>query len=135
VNDLNIEDFCKDTTKTLLYLYKNFPVRCTLYVEDISGPDRPDEFGLHSPRFTATFNTFLWLAENDYLRFSQTIKQEAIEEVALSHRAFIFLSSIDSSSKELQPRVKILQETLKLKSSSHLKMLVLKFMEESRNYK
>ena len=149
IDDLHVEDFCKDTAKILLALYKRFPQKTTLYVEDISGPDSPDEFGLHSPRFNACFNTMLWLAENDYLSYSQTIKQEALESVVLSHRAFTFLSSwqeaapiasgtaleLPSGSPVLPlTRVEHLRKTLLNATSTRLKLLVLGYMQQSRDY-
>ncbi|MBX2857482.1 MAG: hypothetical protein KTR17_02370 [Cellvibrionaceae bacterium] len=137
MSNLNIHDFCKDTAKILLILYKHFPQRITLYVEDISGPDQPDEFGLHSPRFLATFHTLLWLAETDYLRFSQTVKQEALENVTLSHRAFVFLSGGDPSpqdGKTSPPRIEVLRTSLNTESSETLKQRVLNYMEQSRHY-
>lgn len=154
IDDLHIEDFCKDTAKTLLALYKRFPQKTTLYVEDISGPDTPDEFGLHSPRHSACFNTFLWLAEHDYLQFDQTIRQEALEGAALSHRAFTFLSSwrgaapITASSepelaeqKRSEPnkapstRIEHLRSTLLHGSSTQLKDLVIAYMQQSREFR
>ena len=142
MNSLNIDDFCKDVAKTLVILYKQFPQRVTLYVEDISGPDQPDEFGLHSPRFSATFHTLLWLADTDYLRFSQTVKQEALEEVTLTHRAFMLLSSSQRAQASepragelLSPRIEQLHLCLQNQSSDTLKALVLHFMEQSRDYR
>lgn len=149
IDDLHIEDFCKDTAKILLALYKRFPQKSTLYVEDISGPDSPDEFGLHSPRFNACFNTMLWLAENNYLSYEQTIKQEALESVVLSHRAFTFLSSwqqtgpitsdtpLEAASTPpilTRTRIEHLRETLLQATSTQLKQLVLAYMQQSREY-
>lgn len=155
IDDLHIEDFCKDTAKILLALYKRFPQKSTLYVEDISGPDTPDEFGLHSPRHSACFNTLLWLAENDYLHFSDVVRQEALENVVLSHRAFTFLSSWQNAapvrserppaeqgsnntegapSPIRQTRIEELRSTLLNMSSTQLRHLVLAYMQQSRDF-
>ncbi len=91
--DLHIEDFYRDVAKIFLRLYAIFPRKTVLYVEDISGPDEPDEFGLHHPRFEACFSTMVWLAEHGYLNFETNIRQEALDQVVLSQKAFLLLSS------------------------------------------
>lgn len=141
LGDLHIDDFCKDTAKILLVLYKRFPVKSALYVEDISGSDEPDEFGLHSPRFSAGFCTLLWLKETDYIQFSKTIFQEGVEEAVLTHRAFSLLSAYDddpSSQKKSSAypprRIDKLKDAVKNASSEALKERVLALMTISRNY-
>lgn len=91
--DLHIEDFYRDVAKIFLQLYAGFPRKCVLYVEDISGPDEPDEFGLHHPRFQACFSAMVWLAENGYLTFDAPIGQEALDQAVLTRRSFLLLSS------------------------------------------
>jgi hypothetical protein len=91
--DIHIDDFYRDVAKILIRLYAMFPRKTTLYVEDISGPDDPDEFGLHHPRFQACFSTMVWLAEHDYLLFQDTIRQEAMDQVVLSQKAFLVLTA------------------------------------------
>jgi len=91
--DLHIDDFYRDVAKIFLRLYAIFPRKITLYVEDISGPDEPDEFGLHHPRFEACFSTMVWLAEHGYLNFEDNVRQEALDEVVLSQKAFLLLAS------------------------------------------
>ena len=76
--DLHIEDFYRDVAKIFLNLYALFPRKTILYVEDICGPDQPDEFGLHNPRFQAGFSAMVWLAEHGYIHFQETIRQEAL---------------------------------------------------------
>lgn len=93
MSDIHILDFYKDAAKTLLQLYKCFPRKDIVFVEDIAGPDDPDEFGLHSTRHQACFSSFLWLADSGYLSFDDTIRQEAIDQACLSHRAFTLLSA------------------------------------------
>lgn len=91
--DLHIDDFYKDVAKIFLRLYSIFPRKTILYVEDISGPDEPDEFGLHHPRFEACFSAMVWLAEHGYLVFEDNIRQEALDQVVLSQKAFLLLAS------------------------------------------
>ena len=91
--DLHIEDFYRDVAKIFLQLYSVFPRTTILYVEDISGPDEPDEFGLHHPRFQAAFSAMVWLGEHGYLSFQDTIRREALDQVALTRKAFLLLSS------------------------------------------
>lgn len=93
MSDLHIDDFYRDAARILVALYAQFPRKTTLYVEDISGPDTPDEFGLHSPRHQACFHTMMWLGSCDYLRYDQAVRQEALDQVVLTHRGFLLLSS------------------------------------------
>ena len=67
MSDIHIDDFFKDAAKVLLQLFNVFPRKSTVYVEDISGADNPDEFGLHDDRFMACFSTMLWLEEEGYI--------------------------------------------------------------------
>lgn len=91
--DIHIDDFYHDVAKIFLRLYAVFPVKTVLYVDDISGPDEPDEFGLHHPRYQACFSTMVWLAEQGYLQFSDTVRQDALDQAVLTRRAFLLLSS------------------------------------------
>lgn len=91
--DIHIEEFYKDAAVALVQLYGAFPRRVNLFVEDIAGPDEPDEFGLHSKRHMACFGTLLWLAEEGFLRYVDTIRQDALDQAVLTQEAFIRLSS------------------------------------------
>ncbi len=92
MSDLHIDDFYRDTGKILAALFAQFPRRMTLFVEDISGPDTPDEFGLHSPRHEACLHTMLWLAQTGYLKYESLVRQDAIDQVVLTHMAFLALT-------------------------------------------
>jgi len=91
--DIHIDDFYRDVAKILTLLYSVFPRKTALYVEDVSGPDEPDEFGLHHPRFQACFSTMVWLAEHGYLLYRDTIREEALDQAVLSQKAFLVLST------------------------------------------
>ena len=136
MNDLHIDDFCRDTAKVFLQLFKNFPLKSTLYVEDICGPDEPDEFGLHSPRFQACFSAVIWLEEADYIRYSAPIQQEAFEQVVLTHKGFIFLSAFDTWEGDIleegspQTRIEKIRTCLNYQSSDKLKALILNYLSQ-----
>ncbi|MYM61787.1 hypothetical protein [Pseudomaricurvus sp. HS19] len=93
MSDLHIDDFYKDAGKILAQLYRAFPRKTLLLVEDISGADTPDEYGLHSVRHQACFGTAIWLAESGYIRYAETLRQEGLDEVVLTHKGFTLLSA------------------------------------------
>ena len=94
MSDLHIDDFCKDIALVLNQLYLMFPRKASLFVEDISGPDEADEYGLHSARHMACLSAILWLAEEGYIRFEDTIRQEAVDQVVLGGRMFSLLTAV-----------------------------------------
>ena len=94
MSDINIDDFCKDTARTLVTLYSVFPRQHTLFVEDICGVHEPDEFGVHSDRHLACFHTLLWLAEEGFIRHGDCIRQDAVDRAVLTGRCFSVLCSI-----------------------------------------
>lgn len=138
MSDLHIDDFCKDSAKILVALYAKFPQKLILYVEDIAGPDEPDEFGLHSPRHQACFSTMLWLGETDYISYIQPIRQEALESATLTHRGFTFLTSRDTSNPPStahpEPRIEKIKLELREGSSETLKQLMLEYFNLSRHF-
>ncbi len=91
--DLHIDDFYKDVARIFAHLYASFPRKIILFVEDISGPDAPDEFGLHCPRFQSCFSTMVWLANAGHIAFETTIRQEALDQAVLTHKGFNLLTS------------------------------------------
>ncbi len=91
--DLHIDDFYRDVAIILLRLHSTFPRPEVLYVEDISGPDDPDDFGLQSDCHQACFSTMTWLAQEGYIHFDTAIRQEALDQAVLSRRGFLMLNS------------------------------------------
>ena len=91
--DLHIDDFYRDCAMILLRLYSSFPRKTILYVDDICGPDVPDEFGLHSERHQSCFSAMVWLADAGYLDFSESIREEALDQAVLNHKGFLLLST------------------------------------------
>ena len=146
--DIHITDFYRDIARILCQLYAGFPRKLTVFVEDISGPDDPDEFGLHSTRHQACFATLLWLADEGYLRYQDTIRQEAIDQACLTHRGFTLLSAqlrcqsaLDTGATyvsgklggtppspvndgDFAPTIELLRDTLKGGSSAALEQIV-----------
>lgn len=92
--DINIENFYKHIAKILSILYTAFPSKTPVYVDDVAGVDDPDEYGLHSPHYTAGFYAMLWLADEEYLRFTDTIRQDGIDQAVLTHKAFLKLTQV-----------------------------------------
>jgi hypothetical protein len=92
MTDIHVDDFYKDSAVILSQLYATFPQPSTLYVEDIIGPDEVDEFGLQSKRHQACFATMVWLGDEGYLRYTDTIRQIAIDQAVLTHQAFVLIS-------------------------------------------
>ena len=86
--DVHIDDFYMDVAATLLSGFRYFPRTQTLFIEDISGPDNMDEFGLHSPRHLAALGTLQWLQEEGYIRFSNLSRQESVDDFVLTSKAF-----------------------------------------------
>ena len=89
--DINIDDFFHDIAVTLLSLYQQFPRKISLYLEDISGPDDMDEFGLHSNRYLSTIGAVSWLHDEGYIRYSNIAHQESVEDCTLTQMAFVKL--------------------------------------------
>lgn len=89
--DVHIDDFYHDIGATLLSLYQQFPRKISLYIEDVSGPDDVDEFGLHSQRHLSCMGAMLWLQDEGYIRFEELVREEAIEAATLTQKAFVKL--------------------------------------------
>lgn len=134
INDLHIDDFYKDTAVILSRLYSIFPRKIAVYVEDISGPDTVDEFGLHSDRHLACLSTMIWLSEEGYIRFEDTIRQEAIDQATLTQKAFTRLfsqvSPVDKTAALNKPDTYIMsiKVALKEKSSQQIKAVIEKYL-------
>lgn len=90
--DINIENFYRHIAKILHILYTHFPTRAALYVDEVAGVDEPDEYGLHSPTYTAGYFAMLWLADEGFLSYADTIRQDGIDQAFLTHKAFLILT-------------------------------------------
>lgn len=107
--DLHIEDFHQDVARILLALYASFPRPATLFVSDLIGEHEPDAFGVPAVRHQACFSAMLWLADEGFLRFQSTIRQEAIDQCCLTERSFRLLAGpsgvVNDSLGQLPPSV------------------------------
>lgn len=92
--DLNLLDFYKDSALVLMSLHRVFPRKMDLFVEDLIGPDQVDEFGLHTKRHEACLGAMLWLADEGYLRYASTVRQEGVDQAVLSAKAIVELTRI-----------------------------------------
>lgn len=86
--DVHIDDFYKDCATTLLSGFRAFPRQQTLFIEDISGPDTVDEFGLHSSRHLAALGAVQWLKEEGFIRFGAINRQDSVDDFVLTSKAF-----------------------------------------------
>lgn len=91
MSDIHIDDFFKDAAKTLARLYLSFPRKVPVFVEEIAGPVTTDEFGVPGTRFLSCFGTLLWLAQEGYLRYDETIRMDAVDQAVLTGRCFSVL--------------------------------------------
>ncbi|MFK7912568.1 MAG: hypothetical protein AB8B93_01530 [Pseudomonadales bacterium] len=141
--DIHIDDFYRDTAVTLLHLYALFPRAETVFVEDIAGPEETDEFGLHSKRHLGALAAMIWLGDEGYLRHQGPIRQEALDQVVLTSRAFLTLNKtpltprpVDATDRsrslidEQQTNLFQLRNALKRKESATLRRAILDFMAQ-----
>lgn len=105
--DIHIEEFYHDAFSILQTLYQAFPKKCNVFVEDIAGPDQPDEYGLHSDRFQCCFGSMLWLEMEGFIRFESTLRQEAIDQASLTMKGLSMLSTTcrDVTIEEIVERI------------------------------
>jgi hypothetical protein len=145
MTDINIDDFFKDSAKVLAQLYSVFPRRHTIFVEDVSGPEETDEFGMHSNRYLACFGTLVWLGEEGYLRYEETIRQDAIDQAVLTARCFTVLTNPapnhepvdvtglpESVRLEQSTTISRLRNTLKERSSTRIRVAMVDLMAQMR---
>lgn len=129
--DLHIEDFYRDTAIALIRLYGSFPRPATLFVDELCGPDEPDEFGLPSPRAQAAFGTLLWLGQQGYLHYEGTIRQEAIERAALGQRCFLLLATPPGLAQYDQTtRAQLLRQALQSGHAGEIRSQILALMQD-----
>ena len=111
---IHIDDFYADAAHALVNLFGVFPRPVTIFAEDICGPDEPDEFGVHSNRYQACFATLLWLGEEGYIRYKDTIRQDAVDQAVLSGRCFAALLRpvVAVDDPDLPPSVQVEHSTV-----------------------
>lgn len=87
--DINIENFYRHIAKILSILYEAFPSKASVFVDDVADIDTPNEYGLHSPQYTAGFFALVWLGDEEFLRYTGTIRQDGIDQACLTHKGFL----------------------------------------------
>jgi len=92
--DIHIEEFYLDATRILSQLYQAFPKKANVFVEDISGPDTPDDYGLHCDRYQSCFGAMIWLEQEQFIRFESTMRQDAIDQALLTQKGLRLMASI-----------------------------------------
>jgi len=148
--DLHIADFYKDTARVLVQLYNSFPLPIMIFVEDIAGPDQPDEFGVHSRRHQACLASLLWLSQMGYMSYQSLIRQEAVDQACLTQRGFTLLASplpmqevvgLDLSEQQApEPGlgsatgISLLREVLHQGSSDATGQVVLELLRQARHH-
>ncbi|MEM7100327.1 MAG: hypothetical protein AAF541_18820 [Pseudomonadota bacterium] len=126
--DIHIEEFYADAAKMLVSLYGIFPRPVTLFVEDICGPDEPDEYGVHSHRHQACFATMLFLANEGFIQFGQTIRSEAVDQASLTGKCFSSLMTplaielVSPVDKSLPPSVLTERSTVAFQLTEAIKL-------------
>ena len=90
---LHIDDFYRDASRALLALYRAFPRKTTLYVDELIGHLEPDEYGLPAVRHQSCLGTLLWLGEEGYLRHEGAIRHEGLDQAVLRQKGFLRLSA------------------------------------------
>lgn len=146
IDDLHIDDFHKDVALTLVYLYDCFPRKMEVYIEDISGIDDIDDYGLHSNRHLACMSAIIWLAEEALIRYEALVKQESFGQSVLTKKSYILLSSLikqelsaeekesdipESVLRSRHTRIAAIKNALKSKSSEQLKSVISEFIVAS----
>lgn len=92
--DVHIDEFWNDCATILLTGMRAFPRPQILFIEDICGPDRVDEFGLHSARHLAALGAVQWLQDEGFIRFSTLNRQESVDDFVLTGKSFRRLLTI-----------------------------------------
>ena len=114
MSDIHIQDFYRDIGLVLSKLFATFPRKVTLYVEDISGPDQVDEYGLHSERHLSSLSAMIWLKDQGYIDYESLVRQEAIDFAVLTEKSFLLLTM--QSSLNLPPQMQQDLESLEQQS-------------------
>lgn len=123
--DLHIDDFYRDAALGLVNLYQAFPRKITLYLDDLVGILPRDEVGLPHPRQLQCLSTLLWLANEGYVRYESTIGYDAVDQIELTRKGFIRLSStqhpFSQGLEHLPPSVFRVQGSLVQQIRQHLR--------------
>ena len=128
--DMHIEEFYHDIAHTLVLLYAAFPRQINVYVDDLTGSDSPDEYGLHSNRYLSGFSALLWLKQQGLIQFESTLRQDGIEQATLTQTGFLAL--LTARSTTLTPIIQDLQLALKQQETTHINSLMWDFLQTTK---
>ncbi len=123
---IHIEEFFLDCSKILKQLYMSFPMKSNVFVEDISGPEQVDEYGLHSERFQSCFGAMLWLEQEHFIKYESTLKQEAIDQATLTAKGLKLMASIchdeaiNTISEQIHPLIEGLKGLPNIDTLNHI---------------
>lgn len=121
MNELHLDDFRKDSAIALVRLYNNFPREHTLYVSEICTDETTDEFGLPSKRHDACMAAFVWLADENIIRYKQLIAEEGVEQAVLTAKG---LKLLLSPSMNKVPFIKEITQAIQSGSSRQLEKIM-----------
>ncbi|MEZ5597792.1 MAG: hypothetical protein R3E84_15640, partial [Pseudomonadales bacterium] len=134
---LNLDDFCRDVARALIILAAVFPRPRDLFVEDVYAAEDTDEFGLHSDRYLACFNALVWLREEGFIRYTDTLRNDAVEQAVLTGRCLstlIFPRGLAGASASIavdeNTRLRELRAALQEGSSTALRLAVMAVVGE-----
>lgn len=116
--DLHITEFYNDTGRIFNRLYSSFPRLITIWLDEISGPDTVDEYGMHSDRHMACYSTMLWLQEEGYLRYSDIEKEDGFNHCCLTQKGYGLMSGIILENETGYRPIDRIRAALKEKSST-----------------
>ncbi|MCZ6640063.1 MAG: hypothetical protein O7F71_00680 [Gammaproteobacteria bacterium] len=121
MTDINVDDFFKDAARALVQLYKTFPRRHAVFVDEIHATEELDEYGMHSERYLACFGALIWLGEEGYVRYEDTIRQDAIDQAVLTARCFTLLCAPAATLEPMD--VTDLPESVRIEQSTNIHRL------------
>lgn len=129
MTDIYIEDFNRDVAIALTRLYQYFPRPAAIYVDEIAGSDDPDEYGVISERHSRCLGALVWLGDEGFLRFRDTIGIEAIDQAVLSLRGYQALNSgIDGGERLIDALRASLRERNSEATKRHISALFTAFL-------
>lgn len=128
MSDIYIEDFNRDVAIILHRLYNSFPRPAALYVDEVAGNDDPDEFGVASERHQRCLGAMIWLAEEGFLRYRDTIGIEGVDAAVLSLSGFRALHQTEERGTQAM-LIYAIREALRDKNSEAVKRCINKLFD------
>ncbi len=133
--DIHITEFYTDIGKIFFRLYKQFPRQISLWVDEICGPDTPDDYGLHSDRYMACYSAFVWLKDEGYIRYGDVERQDAFNHCCLTEKGYALLAGIDELLQSESRSIDKIAQALKEKSSTQMESAITQLIRKSYLFK